>query len=199
MDSTDHTEIDLPPALASALSGYAWSRQTIGHSDAKVFRLAADSRPPLFLKTERLGTFAELADEAARLGWLAGQGIPGPHVIALENLDGRVWLLMTAVAGKDLASSGHMRAASLIEIAASALRKLHALDARTCPFDHRLDRRIPLARARMEAGVVEEDCFDDERQGRTARELFRDLLALRPAAEDAVVTHGDACLPKFHG
>lgn len=194
MSASTH-ENDLPPGLKNRLSGYRWHRQTIGRSQAGVFRLVAGGRPGLFLKCERSGPFAELADEAARLRWLAGQGVACPDVIALDSHAGHDWLLMSAVAGEDLAAA--IDPAGIIDIMASALRALHALDIRSCPFDHRLDSRIAAARARMEAGGVDESDFDDERQDWTAAEAFAELLALRPAAEDLVVTHGDACLPNI--
>lgn len=189
-------EVDLPPSLRDALSGYGWERQTIGHSDAGVFRLNAKDKPALFLKTEETGPFAELSDEVARLRWLAGQGIACPEVLGFEVHGERNWLLMSAVTGQDLASQA-TPADKAIAIMATALRQLHALDLGSCPFDHSLARRIPLAHARMEAGAVDESDFDDERVGRTARSAFADLVALRPACEDLVVTHGDACLPNF--
>lgn len=187
-------ENEVPQALKNRLSGYRWHRQTIGKSQAGVFRLAADGKPALFLKCERNSPFAELAGEAARLRWLAGQGIACPDLIALESHAGHDWLLMSAVAGEDLASVS-IDPADVIDIMASALHELHALDIRSCPFDHRLDRRIAVARARMDAGEVDESDFDDERQGWTAAKAFAELEALRPATEDLVVSHGDACLP----
>ena len=193
MSSRSHA-IELPHELRERLSGYRWHRQTIGRSQAGVFRLVADGKPSLFLKCERSSLFAELPSEAARLRWLAGQGIACPDVITLESHARHDWLLMSAVAGEDLASAA-VDPADVIAIMASALHGLHALDIRSCPFDHRLFRRVAAARARMEAGEVDESDFDEERQGRTAAEVFAELEALRPATEDLVVTHGDACLP----
>jgi aminoglycoside 3'-phosphotransferase-2 len=162
-----------------------------------VFRLEAAGRPIVFVKTVQAGPFCELPDEIARLRWLAGQGIACPEILA-EAQDGqRHWLLMSAVPGRDLASSPDLAPERIVTIAADVLRSLHALGARDCPFDHRLDHRIALARARMEAGVVDEENFDDERAGRTAAGAFRELLARRPQGEDLVVTHGDACLPNL--
>ncbi|WP_033838442.1 APH(3')-II family aminoglycoside O-phosphotransferase [Mesorhizobium loti] len=188
-------ESDLPEGLR--IGGYRWSRQTIGRSNAGVFRLTGDNKPSLFLKIEEAGLFAEVAAEEARLRWLAGQGIACAAIIAFEHHAGRHWLLMTALPGQDLASTGATDAASSVAIMADALRELHAIDAGSCPFDHRLQQRIAEAWARVEAGTVDESDFDDERQGMTAAEALAQLAALKPASEDIVVTHGDACMPNF--
>ncbi len=189
-------EIDLPVSLREALAGYSWDRQTIGHSDAGVFKLTADGKPVLFLKTEVSGEFAELPDEVARLRWLCGQGIPCPEVIVFETHAGHNWLLMSAVAGRDLVSQ-QTSPDKAIAIMADALRRLHALDVAACPFDHSLGQRIAVAKARADAGEVDEDDFDDERLGQTAQQVFEELVARRPASETLVVTHGDASMPNF--
>ena len=77
------------------------------------------------------------------------------------------------------------------------MRDLHALDTSSCPFDHTIDRRLEDARARVAAGAVDASDFDAEHEGRTARDLFEELLARRPRGEELVVTHGDACLPNL--
>ncbi|QPC91256.1 APH(3')-II family aminoglycoside O-phosphotransferase [Mesorhizobium sp. INR15] len=188
---------DLPEGLRGLISGHGWNRQTIGQSQAGVFRLEAKGKPTLFLKIEPGGPFAELADEAARLRWLGRQDIDCPEVIAFETHAGHDWLLMSAVPGRDLVSAQPIDAATSIGIMADALRRLHALDISACPFDHSLDRRIAIARARMEAGEVDETDFDDERLGWTAAKAFAELQAQKPDSEDLVVTHGDACMPNF--
>lgn len=195
---TQHStvEIDLPSTSREALAGYDWQRQTIGASGASVFRLEASGKSTLFLKTEETGDFAELPDEVARLRWLGGQGVPCPEVIVFETHAGLHWLLMTALPGGDLVTQ-EVPAAEAIAIIADALRRLHALDIASCPFDHRLSRRIPLARARMEAGVVDVEDFDDEWLGQSAETVFEQVLARRPASEELVVTHGDASMPNF--
>jgi len=67
----------------------------------------------------------------------------------------------------------------------------------SCPFDRALARCIARARARLEAGLVDEGDFDEERIGRSAEDLFQEVLARCPASEDPVVAHGDACLPNL--
>lgn len=139
----------------------------------------------------------ELPSEALRLRWLASRGIACPTIEREASDSGRNWLLISALAGQDLASSPALAPNQIIEIAARALRDLHNLDAAACPFDHRIDRRLEDARARVAAGAVDESDFDAEREGRTARDLFEELLARRPRGEELVVTHGDACLPNL--
>ena len=188
---------ELPPAWRQRLAHHQWSRQTIGRSSAAVFRLSAPDGTTLFVKTEPTSPLSELAGEAARLRWLAAHGIACPRVLDLDDHANCQWLLISALPGHDLASSPHLPAATIVALVAQALRVLHGLDVADCPFDHRLDQRIPAAQARMVAGAVDETDFDDERSGRTAASLFAELQARRPTTEDLVVTHGDACLPNM--
>lgn len=119
--------------------------------------------------------------------------MPCPAVIDTAHEDGHDWLLMSALDGSDLESAS-LDAAQAVVIAADALRTLHALDAAACPFDHRADVRIAHALARLDAGLADLDDLDDERQGWSTAQLAAQLVAQRPAHEDLVVTHGDACL-----
>ncbi|MCT7373966.1 APH(3')-II family aminoglycoside O-phosphotransferase [Chelativorans salis] len=189
--------LEAPLSWKAELSGYDWTLQTIGRSEAAVFRLTAEERPTLFVKVEADGPFAELTGEAARLRWLAERGVLCPTILSQARTNDRTWLLVTAIPGRDLASSPHMDAEEIAEIAADALRELHRLDVTDCPFDHTLDQRIDLARLRMEAGLVDEEDFDAERLGSTARQLFHELLERRPSGERLAVAHGDACLPNL--
>jgi aminoglycoside 3'-phosphotransferase-2 len=115
----------------------------------------------------------------------------------LELHDNQDWLLITAIAGRDAASLTDMPAAGVVDVIADALRDLHALDTKSCPFDHTLDNRIAAARSRLEAGKVDETDLDEARRGRSADDLFDELLRSRPKVQDLVVAHGDACLPNI--
>lgn len=187
----------MPRAWRDLLDGYRWDAQTIGQSNADVFRIEAAGRPTLFVKSEPLGPFSELPSEAARLRWLSAQGVAAPQIVATTADHGRDWLLMSALPGRDLASTLDLAPAAIVALAADALRDLHRLDVGACPFDHRLEQRIAEAGARVAAGEVDETDFDAARDGRTAADLFDELRARRPATEDLVVTHGDACLPNL--
>ena len=172
-------------------------QQAIGESRADVFRLRRDNGPDLFLKAEPLVEHAELADEIERLHWLQQQGLPAPVVLDHMQENHHHWLLMSAMPGQDLASSSALSAAQVIDVLATALRTLHQVPVAQCPFDHNLEQRITVAREHVDAGLIDGTDFDDERLGRSVRDVFAELLATRPATHDLVVTHGDACLPNF--
>ncbi|WP_037173068.1 APH(3') family aminoglycoside O-phosphotransferase [Rhizobium sp. Pop5] len=183
--------------VAERLSAYRMERDALGRSAASVFRLEALGLPTLYLKAEEAGPFGELADEADRLRWLKASGLPCPDVIAEESDGVHNRLLIDALPGTDLASASALTPLARVESLAAALLDLHRLPIASCPFDHRLEKRLPIARARMEAGIVDEEDFDASRLGKTAAELFAELKRLRPGDEDLVVSHGDACLPNF--
>ncbi|MBB4190974.1 aminoglycoside 3'-phosphotransferase-2 [Rhizobium aethiopicum] len=187
----------LPGPLAARLAGYRMQRDALGRSAASVFRLAGEGLPALYLKVEAAGPFGELADEAARLDWLKACRLPCPEVIARESDGERNWLLVSALPGTDLASASALTPLARVELLAGALLDLHRLPIASCPFDHRLEKRLPVAKAHMEAGTVDEEDFDAARLGKRAAELFAALESMRPTDEDLVVTHGDACLPNF--
>jgi aminoglycoside phosphotransferase len=74
---------------------------------------------------------------------------------------------------------------------------IHNLPITDCPFDARLDYKIELAEKMLKNGLVDERDFDEIRQGRTPKDLFRELIESKPDSEDLVFTHGDYCLPNI--
>ena len=187
----------LPWAWRETFADARIERQSIGVSRADVARVHRPGQADAFLKSEVIDAFSELGDEIARLRWLQAQGQPAPTVIATAEEAGRRWLLMSALPGRDLASSPELPPQRLVELLADALRGLHAIPVAACPFDQRLASRLQAAQERVEAGLVDADDFDDERLGQSAQQVFAELRATRPDHEDLVVSHGDACLPNL--
>lgn len=176
--------LDLPPGWDHGLDLVP---QTIGESGAWVYR-AGEAH---FIKSEPISALAELPGEIARLRWLSSTGLPCPTVVDAADHAGRHWLLMTALPGHDLASTERVTAETAVRVMAEALRRLHALDVASCPFDHRAQIRVAAASVRYHAGLYD---GDDPEQGPAD---YARLMAQVPASEDLVVTHGDACFPNF--
>lgn len=172
-------------------------QQTIGESRAGVFRIRREHAQDLFLKSEPVGPLSELPDEVTRLRWMKQLGVPVPTVLDAGIENDRHWLLMSALAGRDLVSASDLSAPQITRIVASALRALHQIPITQCPFDHNLQQRLADARKRLDAGLIDATDFDDERQGQSAAQVFAELLATRPTTQDLVVTHGDAYLANF--
>lgn len=180
----------LPAALRAALPAARWEEVTVGQSGARVLR---SSR--FVLKTQRKGEFGTLFGEKERLRWLAGR-VPVPRVVAYHVQDGTEYLATERLRGIDMSHpDARLHPRRNAELLARALRELHALPLRDCPFDMSLRVRLPEARERVRRGLVNEEDFDQERRGRRAADLLAELVRDRPEREDLVVTHGDACLP----
>lgn len=193
--SAQHARLDrrLPAEWCDLVAGYEWRWQEQGSSDAVVMRGELAGKPVLFAKTEPSSSLGEIWDEASRLRWLGTTGVPCARVIGVNSHSGRDWLLLAGLEGEDLLSA-RLSPAVKVSIMADALRNLHSLSPSLCPFDHRAERRILRARARVDAGLVDEDDFDESNCGKTSLELFVTLQAFKPLREELVVTHGDACM-----
>ena len=85
----------------------------------------------------------------------------------------------------------------LVTLLAKGLRMVHGVPVEDCPFQRRLDRMIEIAGFNVTNKLVHEWDFNETRRGKTAEELYEELLLLRPDDEDLVFTHGDYCLPNI--
>ncbi len=189
--------VAVPAGLAEAVAGYRWARDRVGEAGAAVYRLHGRAgAPDLYLKNGTGAVADDVTDERQRLAWLAGQ-VPVPAVRHFERTADAAWLLTTALPGRtawQVLTEDPDQHGAVVEALAVALRRLHAIPVATCPFDadHRL--RLAAARARIDAGLVEEEDFDEARAGWTAQQVWQAMQALLPLAPDPVVTHGDYSL-----
>jgi len=188
----------VPAALAPPVRGRRWFRDTVGESGCTVWRLHRPDEPDLYLKRGRGGFAGDAADEAARMRWLEDR-VAAPRVMACVEEDGAVWLLSTAMPGRTawqaMEDAGRAERMAIAEAAATFLRRLHDLPAGECPFDSGHGLRLGQARARLAAGLIDEEDFDEERLGWSADRVVAEMEALLPLpVEAAVVTHGDYSL-----
>ncbi|WP_188964655.1 APH(3') family aminoglycoside O-phosphotransferase [Deinococcus aquiradiocola] len=184
---------DLPDALRRVLPAARWEAVTDGESGAGVWR----STRHVLKAVPRVGLERPLQAEALRLRWLAAR-LPVPDVLGYEVTPDAEFLAMERLRGVPLHHPDALvHPERVTGLLARALRELHALPVRDCPFNASLVPTLHAARARVEAGLVDAEDFDPEREGRTPASLLRELLLTRPAREDLVVTHGDPCLPNL--
>ena len=187
----------LSPSLSAGLAGYRWARDTVGQSGGAVYRLHGHAHSPdLFLKHGSETVAEDIADEMVRLRWLA-RYLPVPAVRHFTATSDEAWLLMTALPGETAYQALASRpAAGLATVDALAvfLRRLHDIPPSACPFTSDHAYRLACARERIDAGLVDEDDFDAEREGWTAQQVWDAMHRLLPFAPDPVVTHGDFSL-----
>lgn len=184
--------------LKEKFAGRSWTPVTLGFSGARVWRI--EGVRPLFVKTTEHAVYrddgADLAAEAERLQWLAGQGIPVSDVIDAGADDRFAWLVTAAVPGRTAADPWpEQRREAVVDAIAAMTARLHALPVDGCPFDRRLAVSVPEAIELAGTGRVDLDDLDAVRAGWSAQRLSDELVRTRPADEDTVVCHGDLCLP----
>jgi len=187
-----------PEELDPVLAHRQLERVTAGMSAAAVWRCTREGESTLYLKTALTSAAMALDGEAARLEWMRASGLPVPAVHAYLKTEAAEYLLLDEVAGVDASEQRWQSvAARVIAALAIGLRRLHQTSITECPFDQRVAGQIEEAGARMVSGRVDIDDFDEIRTGRSASDLFAELVATRPSGEDLVFTHGDYCVPNI--
>ncbi|MEC3909053.1 APH(3')-I family aminoglycoside O-phosphotransferase [Sphingobium sp. CR2-8] len=189
--------VSVPAGLSASLEGYEWARDNVGESGGAVYRLHGKTgAPDLFLKHGQSSVADDITDEMVRLRWLE-RHIPVPAVEGFVATQDEAWLLMTAMPGRtayQLLEAQSDARAGIVDALATFLRRLHAIPVSACPFTSDHTYRLAKAREQIDAGMVEEDDFDDEREGWTAEQVWEAMQRLLPMPSDAVVTHGDFSL-----
>jgi aminoglycoside 3'-phosphotransferase I len=187
----------LPPNISAELAGYKWVRNTVGQSGGEVYRLYGKAgAPDLFLKYGEGAVADDVSDEMARLRWL-GRHAPMPAVAHFVRTHNEAWLLMTAMPGEtafQVMEAHPERRIAIVDAIAEFLRRIHSIPVGVCPFTSNHEYRMLQARARIDADLVDEEDFDDDREGWTAEQVWNAMQGLLPLAPDPVVTHGDFSL-----
>ena len=176
-----------------------WEQVSTGRSGA-VVRRSPDGAA--YAKTGSGILREDLVAERERLEWLAGTDLPAAAVLDWTDDDETATLTLRTVPGVPMSELAAADVPAAVASFGRFLRRLHATPRESCPFERWLAVTVPIARVRVETGLVDEDDFDTERAGRSAPDLLADRLEQRPRAEeqevgDLVVCHGDACLPNF--
>jgi aminoglycoside phosphotransferase len=176
-----------------------WEPVTTGRSGAVVRR---SPEGDAYAKSGSGPLRDDLVDEHERLVWLAETELPVPDVLDWDDDGDTATLSLRTLPGVPISELPVSAAPLAARSLGRFLQRLHAVSRESCPFERWLAVTVPLARVRVDAGLVDEDDFDDEREGRSAMQVLTELVEQRPRAEklemgDLVVCHGDACLPNF--
>lgn len=177
-----------------------WEPVLDGESGAGVFRSGDGSR---YAKCVPADSAYSLEEERDRVDWLSGQGgVPGPRVLDWRVTPDAVCLITSTVSGTpaDRVTAPELQAAW--ERIAEAVRHLHELPPRQCPFSRELSRMFAVARDVVARGAVNPEFLPEEQQETPADELLARLVPqldqrLAQEAGDTVVCHGDLCLPNI--
>jgi aminoglycoside phosphotransferase len=198
-NSPDVKVPELPEALRRVLPAARWEAVLGGKSGAQVWRSTRHvlKVQPMLKVQLRASAERPLQAEALRLRWLAGR-VPAPGVVGYEVTPDAEYLAMTRLPGIPLHHPDALAHPQRVtQLLARALRELHALPVRDCPFNASLAVTLRQAYHRVQASQVDEADFDDERLGQTAVQVMNEVQRIRPPQEDLVVTHGDPCLPNL--
>ncbi|MFY1659180.1 APH(3'') family aminoglycoside O-phosphotransferase [Micromonospora sp. WMMD1274] len=186
--------------LAGLLSdGAAWTAVADGESGAIVLRHMLEDR---FAKVVSVADATRLEGERDRIEWLAGTGIPGPRLLDWRATEHGVCLITSAVAG---VPADRLNAAQLAQAWPSiidTLVRLHSVPASSCLYDRTLHEMMALARATVAENRVHAEFLPQHLIGTPPvvilEGLERDLSSRQEQeASDAVVCHGDLCLPNI--
>ena len=183
----------MPDSIAAVLGGRNGKTDGLGKSGAQVL-LFED----YVLKIRPAGGW-DTADVQI-LRWLAGKA-PVPQVAAHEVMDGRDWLLMTRIRGKELCKPEIMnQPVLLLDCMAEALHTLWSIPVDDCPFEKSVADNLAHAEKAILDGRFDPSDCEPETFGpggfENPKALLDWLKSHRPG-EDRVVTHGDFCLPNL--
>jgi aminoglycoside phosphotransferase len=151
----------------------------------------------MYLKIAPKQPMRDLLEEKKVLEWLS-EKLPVSKVLCYDEDDNNDYLLTSEIPGSDAVNLiGSINNIKLVTLLAKGLRMIHRIDINNCPFDRLLKKELEIAEFKVKHNLVNEGNFDDIRRGKTAEELYEELLLLKPHDEELVFTHGDYCLPNI--
>ena len=175
----------------------AWMPVTDGESGAVVLRHVSGDR---FAKVVSRADAGMLGAERDRIEWLSSTGLPGPAVLDWCTTEYGACLITSAVDGIPADRLDPARLAQAWPSITDTLRRLHSIPTGTCPYSRTLEKMMALARATVAENRVHPEFLPlhlvDTSPAVILDSLERDLPRHAEREEaDAVVCHGDFCLP----
>lgn len=113
-----------------------------------------------------------MQEENERLEWIQGK-LPVPKVKAYLIEQDHEFLWTSEIVGVHAADRlWANQLIRMVPLLAKGLREIHQINVTDCPFDNRLNIRIQEAEHNVIAGLVDEDDFDIEREGKKAVDRY---------------------------
>jgi aminoglycoside phosphotransferase len=195
-DEADHVRDYVRLMLEAAGLDAGVLVEMVGHGQSGDIVALTPDVAVKFAPGDMPGNVALLAREIEVARWLDGRA-PVARPIWTGRFDEGLLMVAERAAGAAVSHlpEGQVRAGLVATV--EAMAHLHGLDPAGCPFDMSLAVKLAQAERNVAEGLVDEEDFDDERAGWTARQALDAALAARPAVERLVLTHGDASLPNF--
>lgn len=143
----------------------------------------------------------EANHEVRAMQWLDGR-LSVPKVIVHECSGNKSHLLMTKAAGQMACNEYYLNdPEKLIALLVQALQELWRIDISDCPLDCSLDRKLEIARYRVNNHLVDLENVEPDTFGpdgfKDPEALLQWLITHRPE-EESVLSHGDFCLPNIY-
>ena len=196
MAEKQNLNYDFPEELERIMKGYTWEDHTFGYSGTHAFKLISHQKN-LFLKINHPKSEFNLEREKFILEWLEGK-LPVPKVMYFGKKDNIEFLLVSEIQGQNSHTfKTNSEKRICIKVLAETLRKIHKIDAKKCPIDNNPDRLLEIAKKKMEEFDLDPGQFDERWQNRKPRELYEEILKVKPETYDLVFSHGDYCLPNI--
>jgi aminoglycoside phosphotransferase len=185
--------LDLPDKIKSLIHEEEYSIDDVGMSDSTVV-LFKD-------KVLKIQTISEEAEnEYHVMEWLQGK-LPVPKVLGYERDEKKAYLLMTKVPGEMACADKYLKdPEQLTTMLAEGLQMLWNVDINHCPCIWNLEKKLQMAKYRVENNLVD---VDDAEPGTFGENGFKnpnhllEWLNNHKPEEDLVLSHGDFCLPNI--
>lgn len=187
---------DFPSELIDRITGASLT-EISNKSDCQVYKVKKPDKTVCYLKTKKIKLGYELVNEVMVYDWLYNKA-KLPKVFYYDATLQTEYMLYSEIEG-NVASSGNIIRSIIknpnffIKNIARALRNLHDININNCDIAQTLDIKLRKAKRRIEGDLVEEWNFETENKNKSPKQIYNELLQLRPE-EDLVFTHGNFCL-----
>jgi len=183
-----------PSEIERLIRGKKLIEVEIGLSNTHVYEV---DKAGFYLKTQDVSAHLSLAHDVQVLQWLHTK-LPVPEVVEFIRVAKQEYLLITEIPGENCVEAmKSLDYEEIVRLLAEGLQRIHALDIANCALHEEIDFKLIRAQHNVEYNLIDEDDFDEERQGKTAREILNLLQNTRPPENDLVFNHGDYCLPNI--